>query len=217
MIALGDQLGPSLIPREVHGGRSGWRWEEGTVTVEGEGKHPAGYSVCFFQRCSKYQFKPKDFPAWRIQRKEIENDYSWAWCESIDFSSISRHMCSQRGLLSHTSRLPWPRNMRHRDGQLISFPSLSTTFPNIPPSFTKKFKGLIMKFWGFSGGTVVKNPPGNAEATGDVGLIPGSGRSPGEENSSPLQDSCWDNPMDRRTKMDYIPWGSKESDRAELT
>ena len=74
-----------------------------------------------------------------------------------------------------------------------------------------------MKFWGFPGGTVVKNPPDNAEATGDVGLIPGSGRSPGEENGSPLQDSCWDNPKDRRTKMDYISWGSKESDRAELT
>ena len=30
--------------------------------------------------------------------------------------------------------------------------------------------------WGFPGGTVVKNPPANG---GDVGSIPGSGRSPG--------------------------------------
>ena len=64
---------------------------------------------------------------------------------------------------------------------------------------------------------MVKNPPGNAGATGDAGLIPRSGRSSGEENSSTLQDSCWDNPMDRRTKVDYIPWGSKESNRSELT
>ena len=48
--------------------------------------------------------------------------------------------------------------------------------------------------WGFPGGTVVKNPPANA---GDVGLIPGSGRSPGGGNGNPLQYSCLENPMDR--------------------
>ena len=37
---------------------------------------------------------------------------------------------------------------------------------------------------GFPGGTVVKNLPANA---GEVGLIPGLGRSPGGGNSNPLQ------------------------------
>ena len=32
---------------------------------------------------------------------------------------------------------------------------------------------------------------------GDVGLIPGLGRSPGEGNSNPFQCSCLENPMDR--------------------
>ena len=32
---------------------------------------------------------------------------------------------------------------------------------------------------------------------GDQGLIPGLGRSPGEGNGNPLQDSCLENPMDR--------------------
>ena len=32
---------------------------------------------------------------------------------------------------------------------------------------------------------------------GDPGLIPGSGRSPGEGNVTPLQYSCLENPMDR--------------------
>ena len=32
---------------------------------------------------------------------------------------------------------------------------------------------------------------------GDLGLIPGSGRSPGEGNGNPLQHSCLENPMDR--------------------
>ena len=46
---------------------------------------------------------------------------------------------------------------------------------------------------GFPGDSVVKNPPANA---GDTGLILGSGRSPGEGNSNPLQYSCLENPMD---------------------
>ena len=46
----------------------------------------------------------------------------------------------------------------------------------------------------FPGGPVVKNPPADA---GDTGLIPGSGRSPGEGNGSPLQYSCLENPMDK--------------------
>ena len=32
---------------------------------------------------------------------------------------------------------------------------------------------------------------------GDLGLIPGSGRFPGEGNGNPLQYSCLENPMDR--------------------
>ena len=49
----------------------------------------------------------------------------------------------------------------------------------------------------FPRGTVVKNMPANAGDTGDAGLIPGSGRSPGVGNSNLLQSSCLGNPMDR--------------------
>ena len=54
-----------------------------------------------------------------------------------------------------------------------------------------------IKIIGFQGGTVVKNPPANAGDTGDVGSIPGLGRSLGGRNSNPLQYSCLGNPMDR--------------------
>ena len=37
----------------------------------------------------------------------------------------------------------------------------------------------------------------SAYSAGDPGLIPGSGRSPGEGNGNPLQYSCLENPMDR--------------------
>ena len=39
---------------------------------------------------------------------------------------------------------------------------------------------------GFPGGSVVKNPPANAGATGDAGLIAESSRSPGGGNGNPL-------------------------------
>ena len=47
---------------------------------------------------------------------------------------------------------------------------------------------------GFPGGWVVKNLPDNAE---DMGSIPGSGRSSGGGNGSPLQYSYLKNPMER--------------------
>ena len=48
---------------------------------------------------------------------------------------------------------------------------------------------------GFPGGSEVKVSACNA---GDLGLIPGLGRSPGEGNGNPLQYSCRENPMDGR-------------------
>ena len=54
-----------------------------------------------------------------------------------------------------------------------------------------------MHVWGFPGGSVLKNPPANAGATGDSGSIPGSGRSPREGNDNTLQYSCLYNSMDR--------------------
>ena len=49
---------------------------------------------------------------------------------------------------------------------------------------------------GFPGSSMVKNPSANA---GDMSLIPGSGRSPGEGNVYPLQYSCLENPLKRGT------------------
>ena len=50
---------------------------------------------------------------------------------------------------------------------------------------------------GFPSGTVVKKPSANPGNAGDWGSIPGSGRSPGGGNGSPLQYSCQKNPTDR--------------------
>ena len=54
-------------------------------------------------------------------------------------------------------------------------------------------------------------PPGDAR---DAGSIPWSGRSPGEGNGNPLQDSCLENPMDRGAWRGIV-YGVAESDMTE--
>ena len=44
---------------------------------------------------------------------------------------------------------------------------------------------------------MVKNPLANAGDAGNIGSIPGFGRSPGREHGNPLQYSCLENPTDR--------------------
>ena len=54
-------------------------------------------------------------------------------------------------------------------------------------------------WWDFPGRSVVKNTPASAGDAGDMGLIPGSERSPGGGNGNPFQYFCQDNPTDRGT------------------
>ena len=64
----------------------------------------------------------------------------------------------------------------------------------------------------FPGGSDGKESTCNA---GDLGSIPGSGRSPGEGHGNPLQYSCLENPHGQRNLAGYGPWGHKELDRIE--
>ena len=64
----------------------------------------------------------------------------------------------------------------------------------IEGTYLNKIKTIYDKSMSFPGG-----PDGKESAcnVGDWGLIPGSGRSPGEGNSYPFQCSCLENSMDR--------------------
>ena len=60
------------------------------------------------------------------------------------------------------------------------------------------FVGNQRSLGAFQVALVVKNWPASEGDARDWGPIPGSERSPGEENSNPLQNCCLDNPGDRR-------------------
>ena len=55
----------------------------------------------------------------------------------------------------------------------------------------------------------------SAYNAGDLGSIPGLGRSPGEGHGNPLQYSYLENPMDGGTWSGYSSWGRKELDTTE--
>ena len=65
---------------------------------------------------------------------------------------------------------------------------------------------------GFPGGSDGKE---SACIVGDLGSIPGLGRSPGEGHGNPLQYSYLENPHGKRSLVGYSPWGHKESDMTE--
>ena len=65
---------------------------------------------------------------------------------------------------------------------------------------------------GFPGGSEGKESTCNA---GDLGSIPGLGKSLGGGHGNPLQYSCLENTHGQRNLMGYSPWGCKESDTTE--
>ena len=67
---------------------------------------------------------------------------------------------------------------------------------------------------GFPGGSDGKELAYNS---GDLGSIPGLGRSPGRRHGNPLQYSCLENPHGQRGLEGYSPWGHKELDMTKVT
>ena len=66
--------------------------------------------------------------------------------------------------------------------------------------------------WGFPGDSSGKESACNS---GDPGLVPESGRSPGEGNGNPLQYSCLENPMNRGVWRATVHGICKELDTTE--
>ena len=78
--------------------------------------------------------------------------------------------------------------------------------------FSLYLRLCILSKRGFPSGSDGKESTCNV---GNLGSIPGLGRSPGEGNDNPLQYSCMENPHGQRSLVGDSPWGRKESDMTE--
>ena len=72
--------------------------------------------------------------------------------------------------------------------------------------FVPDYSRVITKFEGFSGGSDGKE---STFYVGDLGSIPGLGRSPGGEQGNPLQYPCLENPHGQRSLAGYGPRGHR--------
>ena len=129
-----------------------------------------------------------------------------AWClnhgttsEVPYFTSWFAYSLSTHSTFSFLINKEWLRRKEKENMSCLIFP-----FPFMPP-----FTWLCKKL-GFSGGSVGKEATYNA---GDMGSIPGLGRSPGKGNDNPLQYSCLGNPMDRRTWQATVHGAAKSQIR----
>ena len=94
----------------------------------------------------------------------------------------------------------------------IDFNFFFILFPNLFYSL-HLLGGFLLTFnpnLGLPGGSVVANPPANAESMGSI-----PGRSPGDENGNPLHYSLPGNPLDRRACRVIVHGVAKESDRTQ--
>ena len=83
--------------------------------------------------------------------------------------------------------------MYYKNNQMSDFFLMQHTFRE------KTHRSIFLppkQYTDFSGGSDCKASAYNA---GDLGSVPGSGRSPGEGNGNPLQYSCLENPMNGGT------------------
>ena len=121
--------------------------------------------------------------------------------------SLGREDPLEKEVATHSSTLAWRIPWTEKPGRLQSMGSqrVGHDWVTFPFPFPTIFP------WGFPNGSDFKESACNA---GDAGLIPGSGRSPGEGSGNPLQYSCLGSPMVRGTgqgwrRVEY-DWATKQ-------
>ena len=131
-------------------------------------------------------------PPWGLEWNkglEAHRGPSWSFMTVHSFTNVKRHSPFAWGTAWEFCQRLWAATSLATSEQ-----SEKSSFYGVGVCRARWNQQSRQGIWGFPDGSVVNNPPANA---GDAGLIPGSGRSPGVGNSTPLQYSCLENPMDR--------------------
>ena len=139
---------------------------------------------------------------------------SWATREvptGRGMSNIASKPAEARGETWNTSEGANPANTLISDLQPLEL--WDNSFLLHKPSSLWDFAMAALANWlGFPGNSESKESACNV---GDVGSIPGLGRSPGRGHGNLLQYSCLENPHGQRIRVGCSPWGHKESDTIE--
>ena len=133
-------------------------------------------------------------------------DFCLFYSEFVTFRILNNHP-----FLGPLSCVRFPIHLRVS----LSHLQLSFVLRSVRTSFITKVWWRTV-FEGFSGGSVVKNPPASAGAAGDVGLIPGFGRSPGEDMTA-IPVFLPELSRGQRSLAGYSPRSHKELDTTEVT
>ena len=109
-----------------------------------------------------------------------------------------------------SSRTDRPTNSRGgEEGGPLRLGVSSRLLPSYP-------RGTFSNIWGHLLASLMAQMVKNLRAdAGEAGSIPASGRSPGEENDNPLQDSCPENSMHRRAWEATVHGVARESDTVQ--
>ena len=146
--------------------------------------------------CHPLLLPPSIFPSIRVFSSESALLIRWPKYWNFSISPSNEYS----GLISF--RIDW-FDLLAVQGTLkshLQFHRSKASVFSIQPSV---WSNSHISMWLLEGGSDSKESTCNA---GDPGLIPGSGRSPGEGNSYSLQNSCLENPMDRGDLVGYSPW-----------
>ena len=116
----------------------------------------------------------------------------------------------EKGTATHSSILGLSWSLRQqRIHLLFRRPGFSFWIGKVP---WRRNRLPTPVFLDFPGGSNGKESTHNA---GDLGLIPGLGRSPGGAHGNPLHYSCLENPQGQRSLVGCSTWGYKESEMTE--
>ena len=142
---------------------------------------------------------------WLFLHQESQSCESTEACQGCRLSTVSSD--------STQTFFPsgWNSQIIAQEKNIITFQKTRNSCWKYPmnKTITGNKWGLPMMHVGFPCGSVVKNLPANA---GDVGLIPGSGRSPGEGTDNWLQYPCLGNPVGTGAWQTIAHGVAKESD-----
>ena len=153
-----------------------------------------------------FSLHPKLYTTMQIQRHFIKIHLIAGWKELPDTLLKPHPSCSS--LQRYNSSRSEVQTIRGPSGLSLNYSR--SGLGNSSTGRKTEIARLQSFLMGFSDGSVGKESACNAGDTGDLGLIPGSGRSPGGTNVKPLQYSCLENTMGG-----WGTWGCKESDTTE--